>query len=122
MSEEETPGHQVGQAGHGASRSAPSRTRPGAMLEDLAIGYRRVAYAISHGTGRSLREAMLVAQGIVKLGDHIAAHLDDSALPRVTTFVGSGAVASREVPPDQGQRILTPGEDPYVDVREEDVP
>jgi hypothetical protein len=84
----------------------------GAMLEDMAIAFRRVAYAGAHEKGRKLREAVLIAGAIVKLGDHIA----------VTTFVSSGAPPNQEIPPEQGRRQLSPSEDAYVEIREEDVP
>lgn len=41
---------------------------------------------------------------------------------RVTKFVSSGAEPNQEIPPDQGRRQLSPAEEGYVEVREEDVP
>lgn len=67
---------------------------------------------------------MMIAGAIVKLGDHIAAFLDDKPVgpTRTTTFVFSGQEPNQAVPPDAGQRRLSPAEDGYETVDPDEAP
>ena len=95
----------------------------GAMLEDTAVAFRRAAYGAAHERGVALQEAAIAAGIAIRLGDHIAVHLDDKpvAPPRVTQFISSGAEPNQEIPPGQGQRQLSPAEEGFEEVREDEV-
>ena len=90
----------------------------GAMLEDMAIGFRRIAYEAAHGKDWTPAAGAL----LIKLGEHIGVYLDDkpATLTRTTTFVPSPGEPSKEIPPEQGR--LSAAEGAFEEVREEEVP
>lgn len=124
LTEEELRDIRTGKRVNGKANKRYTALVRGAMLEDMAIAFRRVAYACAHESGRRLQEALGVARAIVGLGDHLAEHLDQkpASVTRSTEFVFSGPESNQEVPTATGQAKLSPAEDGYETVDPDEFP
>jgi hypothetical protein len=96
----------------------------GAMLEDMALALRRAACGAAHERGVELQEAAMAANIVLKLGDHIAIHLDDkpATLPRGARFISSNVQPNEEIPAGAGQPQLSAAEGRYEDFTDSDAP
>lgn len=101
------------------SRSKWAKEIHGAGLRDFIKAQMRALYALAHGDAQ---EGVMVANGVVRLGEFFGAYLDDKpAGPgRTTIFNFPPGEPNQEIPADQGKRQLSEAEGRYEEVREKD--